>query len=152
MVLPNTHTQRRAWPRLSAGVSQHSPHSSDVPGALSQPGHGSLSHSQGTAWSQAGRGATQRAIDHTDRCDCSAVCLMHGRLGHGALSAHWGIITEPDRAGKPCARESQQCCKSSKKDTTERLLLLIFFTLLSPGEDLAFVRSPGYSFQAGAEP
>lgn len=49
----------------------------------------------------------------------------------GIISSLWNnarAYPSPDWAGKPCARESQQCCKSSKKDKTERLLLLIFFT------------------------
>lgn len=162
-MLPNTHTralclaQAPSWCK-SAMLSAHTV--SHAPRALSQLGRWLKLPLTSHCLSQAGRLAIQCAIYHTDRSD-SKHCVFDA--GAARQAGPWGIISSlwnnaradpgPLSGQANLVPENPNNAANLQRKIKQRgFCFLSSSPLLSPGEDPGFVRSPGYSFHAGAEP
>lgn len=146
---------------VSAGVSQRSP-ASDAPRALSQLGRW-LTAAIHKPLPGARLGEPPSNVPFITRNDLtrSSVCLM---LAGARQAGPWGIISSlwnNARAypGQPVIGQANlvpenpnNAANLQRKIKQRGFCFLSSSPLLSTGEDLGFLRSPGYSFHAGAEP
>lgn len=128
--------------------------------ALSQLGPWLKPRSQATAWARLGEGSIQCAIYHTEPSDSQQCVFDAGRaaqqagwaMGHYQLWNNARAYPARDGQANLLPENPNNAANLQRKIKLRGFCFLSSSPLLSRGEDLGFLRNPGYSFHAGAEP